>query len=82
MDLEGLAGGGLDPLSVDIADVGLEKGGVFELFLSDVLFSVCIWTCNFRFDLWQGSPWAPLLMLDGTRTAIMWAMCSFGNGRS
>lgn len=31
VDLKGLAGGGLDPLAVDIADVGLEKGGIFEL---------------------------------------------------
>jgi hypothetical protein len=31
VDLEGLAGGGLDPFAVDIADVGLEKGGILEL---------------------------------------------------
>lgn len=31
VDLEGLAGGGLDPFAVDVADVGLEEGGIFEL---------------------------------------------------
>lgn len=31
MDLEGLAGGGFDPLTVDVANGGLEEGGVFEL---------------------------------------------------
>lgn len=37
MDLEGLARLGLDPLAVDVADVLLEEGGVFELsFVSQV----------------------------------------------
>jgi hypothetical protein len=31
VDLESLAGGGLDPFSVDVAHVLLEEGRVFEL---------------------------------------------------
>ena len=31
MDLERLAGGGLDPFAIDVADVGLQEGRVLEL---------------------------------------------------